>query len=131
MNTDSKRYVGLADREGLDNVIVHVIRNGVPDTAYDLPLHIEIREHSPTGFAWGYWGSGPAQLALAICYDYLCDMRGDKVVARAEALEIYQTFKERVIAKLEMNSNFVMTTNEVCRAVEQILSIRGPVRGAR
>lgn len=25
-----------------------------------------IRNHSPTGFAWGYTGSGPHQLALAI-----------------------------------------------------------------
>ena len=27
---------------------------------------LELRNHSPTGFAWGYPGSGAAQLALAI-----------------------------------------------------------------
>ena len=27
--------------------------------------------HSPSGFEWGYLGSGPAQLALAILCDYL------------------------------------------------------------
>src|SRR5215470_1617278 len=27
--------------------------------------------HSPNGFAWGYHGSGPADLALAILVDYL------------------------------------------------------------
>lgn len=27
----------------------------------------KIRNHSPDGFNWGYGGSGPAQLALAIC----------------------------------------------------------------
>ena len=34
------------------------------------PLRVEpslvLRRHSPTGFEWGYGGSGPAQLALAI-----------------------------------------------------------------
>ena len=33
----------------------------------------DLRNHSPTGYAWGYSGSGPAQLALAI----LCDALGD------------------------------------------------------
>ena len=35
----------------------------------DLPLRLDIFSHSPSGFEWGYLGSGPAQLALAI----LCD----------------------------------------------------------
>ena len=30
------------------------------------PLSLAVRNHSPTGPAWGYDGSGPAQLALAI-----------------------------------------------------------------
>lgn len=37
---------------------------------YPLPLFTEIRNHSPTGFEWGYGGSGPAQLALAILADH-------------------------------------------------------------
>ncbi len=44
------------------------------------------------GFAWGYLGSGPAQLALAILADYL---RDDNT-----ALAHYQAFKEKVIGKL-------------------------------
>jgi hypothetical protein len=37
-----------------------------------LPLARSLRlsNHSPTGFEWGYGGSGPAQLALAILLDY-------------------------------------------------------------
>lgn len=31
---------------------------------------LKIVRHSPTGFEWGYGGSGPAQLALAILFDY-------------------------------------------------------------
>src|SRR5262245_22144387 len=34
-----------------------------------LPLCLELRNHSPTGFEWGYGGSGPAQLALALLVD--------------------------------------------------------------
>jgi hypothetical protein len=30
----------------------------------------QVSNHSPDGFAWGYAGSGPAQLALAILLHY-------------------------------------------------------------
>lgn len=29
----------------------------------------KVTNHSPDGFNWGYGGSGPAQLALAICIE--------------------------------------------------------------
>lgn len=32
----------------------------------DLAASLKVWNHSPSGFAWGYAGSGPAQLALAI-----------------------------------------------------------------
>ena len=56
----------------------------------ELPLHLEIRAHSPTGFAWGYGGSGPAQLALALLMDAL----GDREMAERH----YQEFKRTHIA---------------------------------
>lgn len=46
--------------------------------------------HSPNGFNWGYGGSGPAQLALAL----LLDATGDKDVA----LGWYQQYKREVVA---------------------------------
>jgi hypothetical protein len=52
----------------------------------------DLRNHSPTGFAWGYAGSGPAQLALAL----LSQVLGDD----ARAVRLYQRFKDSVIAKL-------------------------------
>ena len=55
-----------------------------------LPLHLELRSHSPTGFAWGYCGSGPAQLALAL----LMDATGEPTLA----LRHYQEFKFRCVA---------------------------------
>lgn len=51
----------------------------------------KIRNHSPDGFNWGYQGSGPAQLALAICIE----LYGVEV-----AKGIYQRFKSRYIATL-------------------------------
>ena len=35
----------------------------------DPAASLRVRSHSPTGYAWGYQGSGPAQLALAILLD--------------------------------------------------------------
>jgi hypothetical protein len=29
---------------------------------YELPMRLELANHSPTGFEWGYGGSGSAQL---------------------------------------------------------------------
>jgi len=48
-----------------------------------------IMNHSPDGFNWGYGGSGPAQLSLAILLEYL---------PIKEALSIYQDFKFSVVA---------------------------------
>lgn len=53
--------------------------------------------HSPNGFMWGYGGSGPAQLSLAIMLEFL---PGEK------ALRKYQKFKDEVIAKLDMHNDF-------------------------
>jgi Family of unknown function (DUF6166) len=59
----------------------------------ELPLapSVGLVNHSPTGFAWGYSGSGPSQLALALLYHYTKD--------RTYALRGYQLFKEEVVAK--------------------------------
>lgn len=53
--------------------------------------------HSPDGFAWGYPGSGPAQLAFAI----LANEFGP-TLAKAH----YQRFKQTVIGRLYMDAPF-------------------------
>lgn len=50
-----------------------------------------VYNHSPNGFSWGYGGSGPAQLALALLLHWL-DV--------AKAQKYYQQFKWDVIATL-------------------------------
>lgn len=58
----------------------------------ELPLRLDLANHSPTGFDWGYAGSGPAQLALAIlAYDLNDEL----------AFAHYEEFKFEVIAKLK------------------------------
>lgn len=60
-----KTYRGQRFEEGVE---VYVHQGG---RSYPLADARHIRNHSPSGFEWGYGGSGPAQLALAILADYL------------------------------------------------------------
>lgn len=57
------------------------------------------RNHSPDGFAWGYGGSGPAQLALAILLKVF-EIRRQRPSAFEPYPFNYQEFKWDVIAKL-------------------------------
>lgn len=54
--------------------------------------------HSPDGFAWGYGGSGPAQLALALLLA--------ANVGRTRATRLHQRFKVAVIAPLPFGQPF-------------------------
>lgn len=58
-----------------------------------LPARLDLSNHSPDGFNWGYSGSGPAQLALAI----LAHCTGDDDLA----CELHQDFKREFVAKFE------------------------------
>lgn len=53
-----------------------------------------LRNHSPDGFAWGYAGSGPAQLALA------CLLAAG--IDRGLTLRHYQAFKREHLAALPL-----------------------------
>lgn len=53
---------------------------------------LDLWNHSPTGFEWGYSGSGPAQLALAILADHCGDDR--------QAFNFHHRFKWAVVAEL-------------------------------
>jgi hypothetical protein len=57
----------------------------------------KMRNHSPDGFMWGYHGSGPAQLALAVMLEFLPEEK---------AQGIYQKFKGEVIAALDKDKDF-------------------------
>lgn len=57
--------------------------------------------HSPTGFNWGYGGSGPADLALAILLDFLQEDPAPERLRRglSPAWQVHQPFKWVFVAK--------------------------------
>lgn len=63
-----------------------------PGRATNVPHRIV--RHSPTGLAWGYGGSGPADTALNILALHL---------PRKTAERYYQTFKFDVVASIPWN----------------------------
>jgi len=75
-----------------DGFTVAVIPGDDAETSRLLPLPLDLRNHSPSGFAWGYGGSRPAQIALAIRADAV----GDDLDERH-----YQDFKRAIIASLD------------------------------
>jgi hypothetical protein len=81
----------------------------------------DLWNHSPTGFEWGYGGSGPAQLALAILADHLgSDER---------ALNFYQRFKWAVVAELPRRS-WTLTSDEIEQALQTLRAAEPLLEGA-
>jgi len=82
-------YIGRRDRHvGGAAVMRRDEKGGISA----LPFRWDLVNHSPTGFEWGYGGSGPAQLALAL----LVDATGDE----QWSLTHYQSFKWEVVSSL-------------------------------
>lgn len=81
-----------------------IITNG---RRYELPLYLDEVCHSPTGFNWGYVGSGPAQLAYAMLRDY--------GLTKEDVMTIYMAFKNDIIARFDVDGNFEITSNNIDR----------------
>jgi len=62
---------------------------GVEVTVNGKPLKHRVY-HSPTGFEWGYLGSGPADLALSILWNFL---------GKEPSRILYMDFKTRFVAR--------------------------------
>jgi hypothetical protein len=92
-------------REGY---VADVTVNGCP-----LNPRLDLRNHSPTGFEWGYGGSGPAQLALAVLVDHLAN--------DDEALNLYQEFKRVVVAGLPYRG-WRLTTQQIQKTLQALKS---------
>jgi hypothetical protein len=82
-----KSYTGYRTPDGC---IVKV--HDEDGTSRDLPLRLDLRKHSPSGAEWGYGGSGPAQLVLALAADVL----GDDEAAQ----DMYQQLKVKLVGRL-------------------------------
>jgi hypothetical protein len=95
-----KGYYGFDD--GDSGAVVFVSNAG--GRMEPLPLGGDIVNHSPSGFAWGYSGSGPAQLAVAILADYF----GCAQAARG----LHQQFKFAAIAGIT-EKQWTMTDSDI------------------
>ncbi|MEO2089355.1 MAG: DUF6166 domain-containing protein [Gemmataceae bacterium] len=73
-----------------------------------LDPRFDLRTHSPEGFEWGYGGSGPAQLALALAADALGDDDA--------ALGVYQRLKFRLVGRLPA-AGWTLTTDELAETL--------------
>jgi hypothetical protein len=96
-----KRYEGLRKLR----------RTKVTVDGRPLRARLDLRSHSPAEFEWGYGGSGPAQLALAILANHLGN---DK-----EALNLYQRFKWAVVAEFPHRS-WTLTSGEIDQALQAL-----------
>lgn len=94
----TKKYVGVRTESGTT-----VAREDDRGDVFALAARTDLKNHSPSGFEWGYGGSGPAQLALAILADAL---------GAEKALGCYQKFKVRVVAHFA-RERWELTRDEV------------------
>lgn len=76
-----------------------------------LALRLDLRNHSPTGHEWGYGGSGPAQLALALAVDALGDAE--------RAQRIYQTLKFKLVGRLP-NHGWELSEDQLLATIQAI-----------
>ncbi|MCL8208643.1 MAG: hypothetical protein K6V97_11310 [Actinomycetia bacterium] len=128
MSLDYVEYVGRRHADGV-RVMVYTAGRG------ERPLVHHVL-HSPTGFAWGYVGSGPADLALSMLADALAipalpaDFFQRATVAElaaapraALAWHLHQDFMREVVATLP-RGEWMLTHDAVRRWIARTV---GPV----
>jgi hypothetical protein len=98
-----KTYIGQRNEDG--SLTVYTKYDGSSQSLRKLDPRFDLRNHSPGGFECGYNGSGPAQLALAICADTLMDDE--------KAQNVYQYFKRSTIASLSQDADWELTEAQV------------------
>ena len=105
-----KTYIGTPRRESGSGQPAVTVCDG--RTCQPLPLRLDLFNHSPTGFSWGYAGSGPAQLALAL----LADALGDD----DRATRLHQAFKFKVVACWPEGERWWITADQIVAVVKVI-----------
>ena len=89
--------------------VCSVTVNGLP-----LDPRVDLQQLSTTGFGWGYMGSGPRQLALAILADHFED--GSKAIGR------YRSFCDAVIASLT-SEEWHMDSDQIDSALSSVTDV--------
>ena len=126
-------YVGGRDSKNNCTITVQAM-NG---RAWSLQPRLDLAHKSPTGFEWGYNGSGPAQTALAILASHLVDPRHHAAVLTVLgvtelppkdewlgldslgdylAIRYFQQFKCRVVGRLP-SAGWKLTDEDIQRLI--------------
>ena len=83
-------YAKRISQSGHQPVYKKLLPDGVPTELSPVPSQ-KLNDHSQSGFQWGYGGSAPAQLALALLLD--------ATAIPDIALAYYQEFKQEKVAR--------------------------------
>jgi hypothetical protein len=95
-------------REGGEACVAKVLADG---QTRGLNLMLHVCNHSPSGAEWGYNGSGPAQLAFALCFDATRSLR--------RTGRIYQRVKDRLVAGLP-HEGWEITRKEALAVIQAV-----------
>ena len=87
---------------------------------FPLAPRLDIANHSPTGLEWGYRGSGPSQLAIAIL--------ATRIEDPDEVLQLAYVFKDQVISALSRDT-WVLDGEHVDEMIASLRQLHGFVVG--
>ena len=74
----------------------------------------DLRQYSTSGFEWGYEGSGPQQLALAILADHFGD--------DSRALAQHKVFMEVVVGVMR-SDQWTLTSEQIDNSFSQVVQV--------
>ncbi len=96
--------------------------DGCSVTVDGVPLNqrIDLSQQSSSGFEWGYEGSGPQQLALAILADHFGD--------DSRALTHHKVFMEVVISVLRTDE-WTLTSDQIDNSFSQVVQVPMTLEG--
>ena len=81
---------------------------------------LDLWNHRPAGFEWGYGGSGPAQLALAILADHCGNDQ--------QAFDFHHRFKWALIAELPFR-RWTLISEEIDRVLHNLQELEPLLEG--
>jgi hypothetical protein len=127
----SKTYVGVRQSSAPGDVWVRVL-----DPESSVPIaRLSAPDYHSTGYEWGYHGSGPAELALAILLDHLGEQPRYQCEHRSLAWQLHQAFKRAFVT--DWKETWRLSAEQIdgwlsdqvfCDAVQRWLARRLPER---
>ncbi len=106
---DDWSYCGRRTEAGTE--VVCFRRENGAERVIPLDPRFDLWKHSPSGFEWGYSGSGPAQLALALLAHVLPHEEGAVVLRHA--------FKDKIVAELN-HGGWILTEDQILETADAL-----------